>query len=54
VHAGANGVRSLAEIEQPGYVYRNVVVGSNLLSLSDLGIQINALDTFDEVGWIGF
>jgi uncharacterized secreted protein with C-terminal beta-propeller domain len=54
VHAGADGVRSLAEIEQPGYVYRNVVVGSNLLSLSDLGIQINALDTFDEVGWIGF
>lgn len=54
LHVGADGVRSLAEIEQPGYVYRNLVVGNNLLSLSDTGIQMNDLETFEEVGWIGF
>jgi uncharacterized secreted protein with C-terminal beta-propeller domain len=54
VHVGADGVRSLAEIEQPGYVYRTLVVGDNLLSLSDTGIQLNSLDTFEKTGWIGF
>jgi uncharacterized secreted protein with C-terminal beta-propeller domain len=54
VHAGADGVHSLAEIEQPGYVYRTLVVGTNLLSLSDMGIQLNDLESFEKVGWIGF
>ncbi|MGH8928554.1 MAG: beta-propeller domain-containing protein [Acidimicrobiia bacterium] len=54
VHAGADGVRRLAEIEQNGYVYRTLVVGQNLLTLSDTGIQSYDLDDFTEVAWLAF
>ena len=48
VHAGADGIRTLAEMEQPGYVYRTLVVGENLLTLSDTGIQSYDMVDFEE------
>lgn len=54
VHAGADGIRTLAEIEQPGYVYRTLVVGENLLTLSDSGIQSYDLEDFEEGAWLAF
>ena len=54
VHAGADGIRTLAEMEQPGYVYRTLVVGPNLLTLSDTGIQSYDLDDFEESSWLAF
>jgi uncharacterized secreted protein with C-terminal beta-propeller domain len=54
VHAGADGIRTLAEMEQSGYVSRNLVVGDNLLTLSDLGIQSYDLGSFEEGSWLAF
>jgi hypothetical protein len=43
------------EIAQPGgYIQRTLVVGNDIYSLSDLGIQANNLDTLDQVAWLGF
>jgi uncharacterized secreted protein with C-terminal beta-propeller domain len=54
VHAGTDGIRTLAEMEQPGYVYRSLVVGPNLLTLSDAGIQSYDLNNFEESSWMAF
>ena len=54
VHAGADGIRTLAEMEQPGYVHRTLVVGENLLTLSDTGIQSYDLVDFEESSWLAF
>jgi len=54
VHAGADGIRTLAEMEQPGYVYRTLVVGPNLLTLSDTGIQSYDMVDFEESSWLAF
>lgn len=54
VHAGADGIRALAEMKQPGYVYRTLVVGPNLLTLSDTGIQSYDMIDFEESSWLAF
>ena len=54
VRAGADGIRTLAEMEQPGYIYRTLVVGPNLLTLSDAGIQSYDMIDFEESSWLAF
>ena len=54
LHAGADGIRALADMEQPGYVHRTLIVGEHLLTLSDTGIQSYDLDDFEESSWLAF
>jgi hypothetical protein len=37
-----------------GEIRRSLVVGDTLWTVSDLGLQANALSTLEETGWIGF
>jgi uncharacterized secreted protein with C-terminal beta-propeller domain len=47
-------VSATSELTQAGYVLRNLVVGDQLLTVSDLGVQSYDLDGFTENDWVSF
>lgn len=56
------GLTELGSITQPpapnwdysGQIRRSLVIGETLWTVSDLGLQANALSTLDQTGWIPF
>jgi uncharacterized secreted protein with C-terminal beta-propeller domain len=55
VQASGEGVWMVGEITQPsGYVQRSLVIGELLFTYSDTGIQVNELQSLDEVAWLPF
>lgn len=62
LRAGPSGFAELGTISHPeptswdrsGEIRRSLVIGDTLWTVSDLGLQANALSTLEETGWVGF
>ncbi|MGH8923815.1 MAG: beta-propeller domain-containing protein [Acidimicrobiia bacterium] len=54
VDVDSGGVRRVGELEQSGYVLRNLVVGERLFTVTDLGIQSYDFDSLEPEQWLPF
>ena len=51
-HVEAGGLRPAGRLTQPGTISRSLVIGTQLWTLSDAGLQASELSTLDRVGWV--
>lgn len=54
VDVDSGGVREVGQLEQSGYVLRNLIVGDRLLTVTDTGIQSYDYDSLEPGDWVSF
>ena len=54
LRVGADGLTPAGRITQPDPIRRSLVIGGDLWTLSDTGLQASELSTLDRVAWVPF
>ena len=52
LHVTAGGLEPAGRLTQQGAIRRSLVIGAELWTLSDAGLQASELSTLDRVGWV--